>query len=86
MNLWRQVFTISVALIVTATARLADAQIQAGTYPCATVTINGAGQITAISAARVFSSRCRNCGSPPVGALPFTQPATCCAMPAERPR
>ena len=50
MKLRRLPLTISVALIIAATARLADAQMQAGTYPCATVTINAAGQITAINA------------------------------------
>lgn len=49
MKLRRQALTISVALVMAATADHAEAQMRAGTYPCATVTINAAGQITAIN-------------------------------------
>ena len=50
MKFWRIPFVIAAALIFGSVAQDADAQAQAGTYACATVTINAAGQITAISA------------------------------------
>jgi hypothetical protein len=50
MKLWRLPFTIIVASVIAASAHHANAQVKAGTYTCATVTVNAAGQITAISA------------------------------------
>lgn len=45
MNLWRLPLVITIALA----AHYANAQVPAGTYTCATVTTNAAGQIRAIS-------------------------------------
>lgn len=49
MNLWRLPLVIIIALIVGWAAHYANAQVLAGTYTCATVTTNAAGQITAIN-------------------------------------
>jgi hypothetical protein len=50
MNFWRVCLAVAAALILASTAQDADARLQAGTYTCATVTINASGQITAITA------------------------------------
>jgi hypothetical protein len=50
MKFWRISVIIAVALILGWTAQDADALVQAGTYPCATVTINSSGATTAITA------------------------------------
>jgi hypothetical protein len=50
MNFWRVCLAVAAALILGSTAQDADARLQAGTYTCATVTINASGQITAITA------------------------------------
>ena len=50
MKFWRVRLAIAAALILGSTPQDADAQRQAGTYTCATVTINASGQITAITA------------------------------------
>ncbi len=50
MNFWHIPIVIATALILGSMAQDADAQIRAGTYTCATVTINGSGQITGITA------------------------------------
>ena len=50
MTFWRIPPVIAAALILGSTAQDADARLQAGTYSCAAVTINGSGQITAITA------------------------------------
>jgi hypothetical protein len=49
MKLWGLSLAITAALIVGWTAHHANAGVQAGTYPCATVTTNASGWITAIS-------------------------------------
>jgi len=50
MKFWRISLVTATALIFGWGAQDADAQAQAGTYTCATVTINASGQITAIAA------------------------------------
>jgi len=50
MTSWRIPLVVAAALILGSTAQDADARLQAGTYTCPTVTINGSGQITAITA------------------------------------
>jgi hypothetical protein len=50
MKFWRISLVTAAALIFGWGAQDADAQAQAGTYTCATVTINASGQITAIAA------------------------------------
>jgi hypothetical protein len=49
MKLWRLPLVITAALIFGWAADHANAQVQAGTYTCATITTNASGQITAIS-------------------------------------
>lgn len=49
MKLWCLSLVITTALIIGWARHQADAQVQAGTFPCATVTTNASGQITAIS-------------------------------------
>jgi hypothetical protein len=43
-------FITAAALVLGWAAQDADAQVQAGTYTCATVTVNASAQITAITA------------------------------------
>ena len=43
-------FITAAALVLGWAAQDADAQPKAGTYTCATVTVNGSGQITALTA------------------------------------
>ncbi len=50
MKVWCIPLAIAAVLTLGWTSQDADAQPQAGTYTCATVTINGSGQITAITA------------------------------------
>jgi hypothetical protein len=50
MKFWRLPLVTAAALILGWTPQDADAQPQAGTYTCATVTLNASGQITAITA------------------------------------
>ena len=50
MKSWRIPLVIAAALVFGWTPQDANAQPPAGTYTCATVTINAKGQITAITA------------------------------------
>ena len=50
MKFWRIPLVTAAALILGWAPQDADAQHPAGTYTCATVTINASGQITAITA------------------------------------
>jgi hypothetical protein len=55
MKFWRIPIVIAAALVLGSMTQDADAQPQAGTYTCATVTINASGQITAITANECLS-------------------------------
>jgi hypothetical protein len=57
MKFWRIPLVIAAGLILGSTPQDADAQTPAGTYTCATVTLNTKGQITAITANECPSRR-----------------------------
>jgi hypothetical protein len=50
MKFWCIHLVIAAALILGSTPQDVEAQTKAGTYTCATVTVNGSGQITALIA------------------------------------
>jgi hypothetical protein len=50
MKFWRIPLVITAALILGRAPQDANAQLLAGRYNCASVTVNGSGQITAITA------------------------------------